>query len=165
MMMAMMARAQDRPVPENIRTVTMGLRHLILSGERFRQLKARQLQLGPSDVVALGHLYHCGPITPKDLANALDMTSGTLTALLNRVEKAGFLTRSNNPGDRRSLLINATPAGRHAIEWLYEEFDGTIHQALAGNHDFTPESIGFLLNLLGDALELSTHNQTPPARP
>lgn len=157
----MMARTEDPRVPEGIRAVTMGVWHLILNGERFRQLRAAELQLGPSDIVALGHLYQGGPMTPRDLADTLDMTSGTVTALLDRVEKAGFLVRSTNPGDRRSLLITATPAGRHAVEWLYEEFDGAIRHAMAGTSDTAAGGIGSFLQLLGDALETATRNETP----
>jgi DNA-binding MarR family transcriptional regulator len=161
----MMARTEDPRVPEGVRAVTMGVWHLILNGERFRQLKAAELQLGPSHIVALGHLYQDGPMTPRDLADTLDMTSGTVTALLDRVEKAGFLVRSTNPGDRRSLLITATPAGRHAVEWLYEEFDGAIRHAMAGTPDTAAGGIGSFLQLLGDALETVTARKPRPAKP
>jgi DNA-binding MarR family transcriptional regulator len=149
------------PSPDDIRGVTLGLRHLIVSGERFRQLRGREVGLGPSDVVALGHLYHQGPMTPRQLAQALDMTSGTVTALLDRVEKAGFLTRSNNPADRRSLLINTTPAGRHALEWLYEQFDDVIRGALASGSGQRAGEIESFLEILGNALDAGTQNGAP----
>jgi DNA-binding MarR family transcriptional regulator len=152
MMMSMMATAAP-PTPEDIRGVTLGLRHLILSGEHFRELRARELALGPSDVMALGHLYHHGPMTPRELGQKMGMTSGTITALLDRVEKAGFLTRANNPADRRSLLINTTPAGRHAMEWLYEQFDEVIRNALTGNTGLASGEVESFLELLGNALD------------
>lgn len=156
--MSMMATAAP-PTPEDIREVTLGLRHLVLSGEHFRQIRGRELALGPSDVIALGHLYHHGPMTPRDLGQTMGMTSGTVTALLDRVEKAGFLARSDNPADRRSLLINTTPAGRHAMEWLYEQFDDVIRRALTGTTGFAAGEIAPVLELLGNALDVSAQSE------
>ena len=119
------------PGADPVRRLTLGLRGLILSGDHFRDAKARSLQLGPSDVIVLGHLYNSGPLTPRELSQRMGMTSGTMTALLDRVAKAGFLTRNDNPEDRRSILITATPAGQHAMEWIYEQFDAVIRGVLA----------------------------------
>lgn len=157
--MSMMATAVP-PAPEDIRGVTLGLRHLIFSGEHFRQIRGRELELGPSDVIALGQLYHHGPMTPRELGQTMGMTSGTITALLDRVEKAGFLARSDNPADRRSLLINATPAGRHAMEWLYEQFDEVIRAALTGNTGFASGEVASVLELLGDALDVGSQSES-----
>lgn len=160
-----MATTEDPHISEEIRAVTMRVWQLVLNGERFRQLKAAKLQLGPSDIVALGHLCQGGPMTPGDLADTLDTTSGTVTALLDRVEKAGFLVRSTNPEDRRSLLITATPAGQRAVEWFYQEFDGAIRHAVAGTPDTAAGGIESFLQLLGDVLEAATLKETRPARP
>ncbi len=157
MMMSMMADAP--PPPEDIRGVSLGLRQLILRGEHFRQLRGRELELGPSDVIALGHLYHHGPVTPRELGQTMGMTSATITALLDRVEKTGFLVRTNNPADRRSLLINTTPSGREAIEWLYEQFDEVIRGALTGNTGLASGEIASVLELLGNALDISSQRE------
>lgn len=148
------------PTPEDIRGVALGLRHLILRGEHFRQMRGRELELGPSDILALGHLYQHGPVTPRELGQAMGMTSATITALLDRVEKTGFLERTNNPADRRSLLINTTPEGRRAVEWLYEQFDEVIRDALTGHAGLTSGEIASVLELLGDALEVSRQGES-----
>lgn len=114
----------------SLRGATIALRQLVLGTEQFRNVHAAELHLAPSDVTALGHLYRVGPLSPKELAAMLGITSGTMTAMLDRVEKAGFLARSNNPQDRRSLVITITPAGQHALAWLYEKFDEAIRRAV-----------------------------------
>src|SRR5689334_18087707 len=93
-----------------IADLTACVRILSVSGVHFSHVLARQLRLAPSDLTAIGHLYTDGPMTPRELATRMEMTSGTMTALLDRVEKAGFLSRQSNPNDRRSLLISVTPA-------------------------------------------------------
>lgn len=155
-----MTTCTDPPIPEDIRGVTLGLGHLVLSWENFRQLRSRALGLGPSDVMALGYLYHHGSMTPRELSQQMGMTSGTITALLDRVEKAGFLTRTNNPADRRSLLVNTTPAGRHAMESLYEQIDEAIRGALAGNTGLTPGVIASVVELLVKALYVSSQSES-----
>ncbi|WP_273841652.1 MarR family winged helix-turn-helix transcriptional regulator [Rubrobacter calidifluminis] len=71
---------------------------------------ARRVGLGLSEVAALEHLG-AGEMTPKELGRRLSMTSGAVTALVDRLEKAGFVERHPNPNDRRSSLLRATPQG------------------------------------------------------
>ena len=54
-------------------------------------------------------LLETGPITPSVVANALGLTSGAVTGLLDRLEKKGLIQRQPNPSDRRSLQIVGTP--------------------------------------------------------
>jgi DNA-binding MarR family transcriptional regulator len=48
----------------------------------------------------------------KDLANALSIEGPTLTGLLDRMERAGFLERRGDPEDRRSVLVYLTNKGK-----------------------------------------------------
>jgi len=114
-----------------VRAVTRNLCGLIASGQTFRSVRGKELRLGPSDLDALDHLYNDGSMAPKDLSALIGVTSGTMTALLDRVEKAGFLKRARHPDDRRALLIHLTPAGDHAMQWLYEQFDTAVRDSLA----------------------------------
>lgn len=120
--------SHDEPtIPE----VSTALRRLVLGWDRFRESIADQLQVGTTEVVALGHLYDEGQLTPRELGSRLGLTSGSVTALLDRLERAGFVSRSQNPDDRRSLLAAPTPSGRHAMQWFYEQLDTVVGQALA----------------------------------
>jgi DNA-binding MarR family transcriptional regulator len=138
----------DEPTP----TPTLALRGLLVSGERLRGVLAREVRLGPSDLNALGHVYTDGPLTPRELGHRMDMTSGTITALLDRVEKAGFLTRSVNPHDRRSLHISLTPAGQHALQWVHDTYEAAIREAMPELPDFSADQIASLLAVLSRAL-------------
>jgi len=139
--------------PDDIPKLTMGLRGLIVSGERLRNVLAHQLGLGPSDLVALGHIHNDGPLTPRELAARMEVTSGSITALLDRVEKAGFVARDANPQDRRSLLIRATPAGSHSMQWVYSHFDTAMRDALEEVHGFAIDQLATALTELARALE------------
>ena len=56
-------------------------------------------------------LWERAPRTVKDLGQALDLDSGTLTPLLKRLETAGFVTRRRDAEDERRVQIELTVAG------------------------------------------------------
>ncbi len=149
-------------IPELSGRAPLGLlRQLILSGEHCRNVLARRLELGTSDLEVILHLFSDGPQTPHQLGTKMDMTSGTMTALLDRVEKAGFLTRRNNPSDRRSLLISMTPAGQHAAQWVDDHFDATLKDALATSSELEVHQFKKILSELGLALEARARADIP----
>ncbi len=64
-----------------------------------------------SELAALEHLQAAGPMTLGRLGERLSMSPGTLTALVDPLERRGFVERTPNPGDRRSALVHETEAG------------------------------------------------------
>ena len=140
----------------------MGVWHLILNGERFRQLKAAELQLGPSDIVALGHLYQGGPMTPRDLADTLDMTFRHRHGIAGPGGKCRFLLSAAPIQGTAATCPCGTPRrpARRRMSAL-REFDGAIRHAMAGASDTAAGGIGSFLQLLGDALETAIRKETP----
>lgn len=136
-----------------VHAVAKGLRRLISSGESFQSLRARELQLGSNDLMALDHLFSRGPMAPKDLSALMGVTSGTMTALLDRVEKAGFLKREPHPEDRRGLIIHLTPAGEHAMQWLLEQFETAVRGSLAHVPEVSMVGLEKVLIELSNAIE------------
>jgi hypothetical protein len=76
-----------------------------LERDRLRSALARAAGLAENDVDALEHLEAAGPLTPGALADRLLLTSGGATVLIDRLEAAGWVRRTPNPDDRRSLLV------------------------------------------------------------
>ena len=149
------------PARPPVHTLAMGLRSLIVSGQHFRARRAEELRLGSSDLEALGLLYHEGSMAPGRLSALMGVTSGTMTALLDRVEKAGFLRREPNPKDRRGRLIVLTPAGHHAMQWLYDQFEDVIRQALAGVPGLDVEQFHTVLELMAGSLDADAAAEDP----
>lgn len=117
--------------------------------------------MGPADLTGLGHLDNQGPLTPRELAARMDITSGTVTPLLDRLEKAGLLSRNNNPADRRSLLISITPAGQDAMRWVDEQFDAALQQALQCLPDLSPGQLAEILTVFAQALDARAAPHAP----
>jgi DNA-binding MarR family transcriptional regulator len=72
---------------------------------------ARRMGLGVSELAALEHLQGAGELTPTELGRRLSMASGTVTALVDRLERAGYAERRPNPQDRRSSVVRPTAWG------------------------------------------------------
>lgn len=65
----------------------------------------------------LNMLYQSGPpfrVAPGKLARRLELTSGAMTARLDKLEEAGLVRRQPNPDDRRGLRVELTEPGKKA---------------------------------------------------
>lgn len=76
-----------------------------ISAVLFRNAIARKLGLNITDSECLTLLSIKGTSTPTELARYTGLTTGSTTAMLDRLEKAGFIRRRPNPKDRRGVLI------------------------------------------------------------
>lgn len=88
------------------------------------------LDTGEFDV--LSTLLRSGPpyaLRPTELYRSLMISSGGLTDRLNRLQKAGLISRPPSPEDRRSLLVQLTPEGRTRAEAAFRE-DMAVEAAL-----------------------------------
>jgi DNA-binding MarR family transcriptional regulator len=144
----------------DIDSLAAAVRRLVHGWVRFQQVIAAELHIGISEVVALGHITDLGVVTPHDLAELMHLTSGSVTALLARLEAAAFVGRVQNPGDRRSVLISARPAGRHAAGWMQDQSSKPIIEALAGSgtpraQELIPAFEAITRGLVAQAIRLS----------
>jgi MarR family transcriptional regulator, organic hydroperoxide resistance regulator len=71
----------------------------------FRNAMGRKLGLNITDSECLSVLGIKGISTPTELARYTGLTTGSTTAMLDRLEKAGFIHRKPNPKDRRGIFI------------------------------------------------------------
>lgn len=70
---------------------------------------ARLLDINRTDLRCLDLLLQRGPSAPSRLSVELGLTTGSVTAMLDRMEKAGYITRTPDPSDRRKVIVQATP--------------------------------------------------------
>ena len=76
----------------------------------FHEAVARRLGVTAADQRVLGVLGRMGVATPSRLAEATGLTTGAITGIVDRLERAGFARRAPNPADRRSVLVHACNA-------------------------------------------------------
>ena len=70
-------------------------------------------------------------ITAGELADILDLSTGAMTNRLDGLEEAGYLTRTRDPEDRRSVLVDVTPAGRDLLDKVVDAQGGEERDLLA----------------------------------
>lgn len=61
--------------------------------------------LGPNDFQAYMLLRIEGPMTPGEIARCLRLATGSVTALIDRLEARGLVTRAPHPADRRKVVV------------------------------------------------------------
>lgn len=86
---------------------------------QFRNAVSEWAGLNVTDSECLRLLFLKGVATPTELARHTGLTSGAATAMLDRLEKAGWIERRPNPDDRRStLILPAKGASEKAASWF-----------------------------------------------
>lgn len=103
------------------------LEFLILASRRiYRAIDAidyaisGRLGIHRNDLRAL-NLLEDGPLTPRIIGDSIGLTSGSVTALIDRLEKAGLVERRPSETDRRSIEIGITQHRYAEIASLYRQ--------------------------------------------
>ena len=78
----------------------------------------RPLNVSAAGGLLLGILRDHGPMSPSVLSERLIVTRATVTGVVDSLEQRGFVRRSANPVDRRSLVVEITPAGLEVLKAL-----------------------------------------------
>lgn len=112
---------------------------------------AQQLGMPLADVQCLG-LLAAGPSVPSDLAAQLGLTTGAMTKVLDRLQVAGYITRSADPADRRRIVITADPEGFAALAASYAPLRARMNRHLA---DYTAGELAAILAFLRAGRELA----------
>lgn len=89
--------------------VMMAARDQGIANVLFRNAVGRKLGLNVADNECLSYLtINGGVATPKAIAGYTGLTTGSTTAMLDRLEKAGLVRRKPNPDDRRGVLVEVS---------------------------------------------------------
>ena len=95
--------------------------------ERLYAQALANLRLTPVEAHVIALLSEEGALRPTDLAMRISVRPTGFTSVLDGLETHGFIVRSDNPVDRRSVIVRLTPAG--------EDLAPLISGVLAKAHD------------------------------
>lgn len=90
----------------------------------FDRELARLLGVNETDLRCLEILMATEEIAPRELSTRLGLTTGSVTTMLDRLEKLGYLTRTPHPTDRRKTLVRITPDAARRTYGLIAPFLG-----------------------------------------
>jgi MarR family 2-MHQ and catechol resistance regulon transcriptional repressor len=109
------------------------------------------LGLGFSDFGVLEVLLHKGPMPVNALGEKIRLTSGSITTLVDRLEKKALVERRDDKSDRRARVVHLTAAGRKLIGCAFADHEAAMEKATAGLSATEKEEAAELLKKLGKA--------------
>lgn len=118
--------------------------------QRYYESRLSPFGITPVQFYVFSVLWSNDGIKFKDLAERVSMDGATLSGILDRMERAGYVARGEDPEDRRSLLVFLTGQARGkgpAIVQLAETFDLEIKAR------FSRDDYRVFLNILDQMLE------------
>src|SRR4051812_45698077 len=122
-----MTAAQRR---KQIQLVARSVARVADADRRLRLAAAERLGVGATDFDALILLDTAGPLAAGRIAEALAITTGAVTGLIDRLERAGFVQRTRHETDRRQVLIELAPARRDPLDAHWRDRDRFVAEAI-----------------------------------
>lgn len=116
---------------ELLHDLTVAGRRLSTATILFHQAVADRLGLNLTDHKCVDLLLLDGPLTAGQLASRTARTTGAITAALDRLERAGFVTREDDPADRRRVVVRAVPRRVREISHLFDAFAARFDELAA----------------------------------
>jgi len=98
---------------------------------RLNDLIAQQLGIAQTDLLCLHLLNRAGASTAGALSARLGRTTGAVTHMIDRLEKAEYVRRRPDPRDRRRVLVEASAPGLERIASFYEGIDARSRRLIA----------------------------------
>jgi MarR family transcriptional regulator, 2-MHQ and catechol-resistance regulon repressor len=109
--------------------------------------------LGFSDFAVLEVLLHKGPQRVNDIGRLVDLTSGSITTAIDRLQARSLVARGSDEADRRTRIVRLTPTGRARIREAFAEHAAALEIASSGLTKSERKSLVELLKKLGISAE------------
>jgi DNA-binding MarR family transcriptional regulator len=120
--------------------------------DRYDQAVADAIGLNRTDMRCLDVIQREGPVPAGRLAEETGLTTGAITTVLDRLERAGYARRVRDLNDRRRVLVELEPEARQGAGDYYGE-----HMALGERlyRRYSEEQLRLLLEFTRESRELN----------
>ncbi len=98
----------------------------------------------------------------QELGEEFDLTSGSMTAAINRLETRHLVARANHATDRRAWVIHLTPAGKALITKVFAGHQNAMENAMSGLSRAERATLTDLLKRLGTARPVPARRRSNP---
>jgi len=126
------------------------LRELSIQLSLLNHRVGAHLDLKDVDLDCLDLINRHGPLSPSALARRAGLHPATMTGILDRLERAGWVARDRDPSDRRAVVVRALRDRNAELLRLYSGMNTSMDQICA-DYDDTE------LELLADFLRRTTN--------
>ena len=114
----------------------------------YQQKVATSLGLYNHDFIAVDILRESGAITAGELSRLTGLTTGSITSLVDRLEKADYVRRESDPKDRRKVMI--IPQYEHKEEVKEQYY--ALHEAMVElASTYTEDELKIIIQFLENA--------------
>jgi DNA-binding MarR family transcriptional regulator len=101
-------------------------------------------------------------LSPKVIAERLLVTSGSITSLLDTLERRGLVRREPHPDDRRKLLVDITDEARTLVDVMLAQVHATSIEVMAGISEADREQAVQTLAKIRANVEAMASRTVPP---
>ena len=116
------------------------------------QVVADRFGLHTTDVECLDLIYLRGQASAGELAQATGLTSGAVTALIDRLAKAGYVTRVADPNDRRRVQVRIRRKAIEPIKAVYEPMQARMFKLWSC---YKAEELELIIDFLSRSTDLA----------
>jgi DNA-binding MarR family transcriptional regulator len=132
------------------------IRRMAVENERLAHAFADRHRLHATDLQALIHVMDAegrgAPLTPGELAAALSLTSGSTTAVIDRLEKHELIRRDRDDADRRKVHLRFAPRGMAISLEFFGGLQGASDAVMAQFTDEELDAVRRFLSRMSDVL-------------
>jgi DNA-binding MarR family transcriptional regulator len=128
----------------------IAVRQASAQGARVDSAIAERLSVNSTDLQCLDLLNLRGAVSAGDLAETLNLTTGAVTTVIDRLEKAGYVARVRVQGDRRKVMIALTPDAAPRVAAFFGAMQQELEKMLT---DYSDTEIHFLIAFFTRAKE------------
>src|SRR5713226_3476018 len=137
--------------------------HRTLTRHATRSIEA--LDMCFSDFAILEALLHKGPQPVSELGRLIELTSGSMTTAIDRLEKRHLVARADHATDRRAWVIHLTPEGEVLITKVFARHEEAMERAMRGLSKTERATLTDLLKRLGTTAEEQLEPREVPKEP
>jgi len=138
-----------------LKTLDETLRNVGAQSVLMSDAVAKLVGLNSTDLECLDLLGLAGPTTAGRLATHTGLTTGAMTAVIDRLERAGFARRVRDAGDRRCVLVEALPERVRQIEMLYRPLIAAVARL---NEEYGDRQLAVVVDYLSRGVTLAAEH-------
>lgn len=118
----------------------------------FHQLAAAKVGLGITDMKTISTLLQEGPRTAGQLAERLNLTTGAVSNVIDRLEKGNYVKRSPDSNDRRKVIVTVNEDMLSSTNTIYSSMGEAFEKLL---ETYSVEELEFLVKFYKSTIELT----------
>ena len=122
------------------------------STDELDELVTKLMGVNRTDARVLDLLEEHERLTAGQIAEGAGLTSGAVTGVIDRLERAGYARRVRDDADRRRVIVEKTPRLTERVEAIYAPFQPKGEKLM---RDFSEEELALITRFVRDATEVT----------